>query len=487
MARCWGGDRTPARRSDLPVFGSRSPGQGRPCRADSGMSEPPDPGDLSPWVVADLSRCGEGNLRRDPGGSRRPRARRKAAGAGSAGRIHGRDICGDGHPREARGAHARSERLPCVCRGDSGRSLRQVRGALLDYDDDHVRGVGLRIWRAVVYQLFKGQQADQDYEALSYVVMDGHNYRDNSSNVNVESMEAFFDATDPALIKFVDDLITFQAAQEENKGESFAGYASLRFTGMTRGAPGPSTRAPDVCRRGRRPRRSGRLLRCCQVRRTHGTRHGQPMHSSLGSAEQRHSGRHRSQVRAIVRRASQSAGPLADRAVSTDRWGPVGSIQQRVHAPRRTGSRQPSRLTSIQRVAGSCPQPAWSTLENVLATLVITAAGSCHGADVPSKRVVISSDTPTTSSIGRRPGDCQADRGPSPADLRSGSSRRGHEASATKLGTASRRCKPIRRCRLRGSAPPPASQRRQLSQGSSDSRHRGSCECTCGATGSDRI
>jgi hypothetical protein len=68
--------------------------------------------------------------------------------------------------------------------------------------------------------------------------MDGHDYFDKSCNVNVDSVEVFFDARDPLLVAFVDALIAFEARQEFS-GRAFVGYASLRFTGATAALIGP--------------------------------------------------------------------------------------------------------------------------------------------------------------------------------------------------------------------------------------------------------
>jgi hypothetical protein len=63
--------------------------------------------------------------------------------------------------------------------------------------------------------------------------MDGHDYFDRSCNVNVDSIEVFFDATDPMLIAYVDALLAFEISQEVQLGRAFVGYISLRFTGAT--------------------------------------------------------------------------------------------------------------------------------------------------------------------------------------------------------------------------------------------------------------
>jgi hypothetical protein len=62
--------------------------------------------------------------------------------------------------------------------------------------------------------------------------MDRHDYHDKNCNVNVDSIEVFFDATDPNLITFVDQLIGYEIMQEKT-GKAFVGYTSLRFTRNT--------------------------------------------------------------------------------------------------------------------------------------------------------------------------------------------------------------------------------------------------------------
>jgi len=53
---------------------------------------------------------------------------------------------------------------------------------------------------------FVGQQSERDYKALSYAVMDQKDYLNISCEVNVESVEVFFDAVDDRLIAFIDQL-----------------------------------------------------------------------------------------------------------------------------------------------------------------------------------------------------------------------------------------------------------------------------------------
>ena len=65
--------------------------------------------------------------------------------------------------------------------------------------------------------------------------MDRHNYLDKSCEVNVDSIEVFFDPTDKEnkLIAFIDALIAYEISQEKY-GKAFVGYVTLRFTSNTR-------------------------------------------------------------------------------------------------------------------------------------------------------------------------------------------------------------------------------------------------------------
>ncbi len=115
-------------------------------------------------------------------------------------------------------------------RGDRfGEVMNDVRATLLDRPDPAERLAGMFVWHMIVYRVFMSQQANQNYSAISYAVMDGHDYRDRSCNFNVDSIEVFFDITDPMLIAFVDAILAFELAQEMSSGAAMAGYASLRF------------------------------------------------------------------------------------------------------------------------------------------------------------------------------------------------------------------------------------------------------------------
>jgi hypothetical protein len=110
-----------------------------------------------------------------------------------------------------------------------GQALNNLRNGLLGSNDPNQRAAGILVWRAIAAQVFKSQQSPHDYNAISYAIMDGHNYNDISCTVNVRSVEVFFDAADPNLIAFVDRLLQFEADQEFAAGKSVVGYISLRF------------------------------------------------------------------------------------------------------------------------------------------------------------------------------------------------------------------------------------------------------------------
>jgi hypothetical protein len=97
---------------------------------------------------------------------------------------------------------------------------------------------GLFVWQVIAYRLFVSQQGPIDYTAISYAVMDTHDYLDQSCNVNVDSVEVFFEAEDPMLIAYVDALIAFETRQEF-LGRACLGYASVRFTSQGRALLAP--------------------------------------------------------------------------------------------------------------------------------------------------------------------------------------------------------------------------------------------------------
>ena len=119
-----------------------------------------------------------------------------------------------------------------------GQVLDGVRGELLDFPDPVLRQAGIFAWQLIFFKAFTSKQKPIDYTAISYAIMDTHDYRNVSCDVNVDSVEVFFRADDPMLIAFVDALIAFEIRQEF-EGRAFVGYASLRFTGRTRALLGP--------------------------------------------------------------------------------------------------------------------------------------------------------------------------------------------------------------------------------------------------------
>jgi hypothetical protein len=125
----------------------------------------------------------------------------------------------------------------------AGSALNDLRGALLGSPDPAQRLAGLIVWRAIANEAFKSQQPDPNkpFAALSYAMMDSHDYTDLSCTVNVRSTEVFFSADDPNLIAFVDRLLKFESDQEFGfpEGKSVAGYVSLRFSERTAATIGP--------------------------------------------------------------------------------------------------------------------------------------------------------------------------------------------------------------------------------------------------------
>jgi hypothetical protein len=123
-----------------------------------------------------------------------------------------------------------------------GEVMNGVRSTLLDRSDPDERMAGLFVWQMIVFEVFKDQQKNQNISAISYAAMDGHDYRDRSCNFNVDSIEVFFDVTDPMLVAFVDAILAFEQAQEVMSGAAFVGYASLRFMAPTQALIGMQRR-----------------------------------------------------------------------------------------------------------------------------------------------------------------------------------------------------------------------------------------------------
>jgi hypothetical protein len=84
--------------------------------------------------------------------------------------------------------------------------------------------------RVLFLQVFESQQGKLDMVAISYAVMDAHDYLDRSCMGNAESIEIFFDARKPDVYcAFVDAVLAFEAAQQEHAFRFTAGYVSLRY------------------------------------------------------------------------------------------------------------------------------------------------------------------------------------------------------------------------------------------------------------------
>ena len=105
---------------------------------------------------------------------------------------------------------------------------------------DIPRPVAILTIRMIFLMIFESQQSKRDFVALSYAVMDTHDYKDRSCFGNAQSIEVFFDARRPDIYcAYVDQVLAFEAAQQENDGRFTAGYVSLRYV---RGSQGLSHR-----------------------------------------------------------------------------------------------------------------------------------------------------------------------------------------------------------------------------------------------------
>ena len=95
------------------------------------------------------------------------------------------------------------------------------------------RAAGVFVWQFICFGAFATQQDNNTYEAISYAVMDQHDYKDITCNINVDSVEVFFDSVDDRLIAYIDSLINYEK-QLEYDGRATVGYAAIRFTQPTR-------------------------------------------------------------------------------------------------------------------------------------------------------------------------------------------------------------------------------------------------------------
>lgn len=113
-----------------------------------------------------------------------------------------------------------------------GETMESIKNELLS--NEETRAAGMATWQMIAYEVFALQQEAHKFDAISYAVMDRKDYLNISCEVNVDSVEVFFDSTQVDLINFVDALILFEMNNEFN-GKAFAGYAALRFMGPSRG------------------------------------------------------------------------------------------------------------------------------------------------------------------------------------------------------------------------------------------------------------
>lgn len=101
--------------------------------------------------------------------------------------------------------------------------------------------LSIMILRAIFREVFTMQQSNRDFVALSYAVMDTHDYTDRSCFGDAESIEVFFDAKRPDLYcAFVDSILSFEAAQQEQENKFSVGYVSLRYVKGSNGLIAPS-------------------------------------------------------------------------------------------------------------------------------------------------------------------------------------------------------------------------------------------------------
>jgi hypothetical protein len=128
-----------------------------------------------------------------------------------------------------------------------GEQMERIKDLVLGDEDDLIprAAAGIFVWQLIAYYVFKSQQEPRQFDAISYAVMETHDYLGHSCNVNVDSVEVFFNAEDTRLVAFVDELIEFEK-QLECKSKVFLGYVSLRFVGKSRALLAPQ-RHPVTC------------------------------------------------------------------------------------------------------------------------------------------------------------------------------------------------------------------------------------------------
>jgi hypothetical protein len=103
------------------------------------------------------------------------------------------------------------------------------------------RCISLNVVRGFLLMGFEAQRGNRDFVALSYAVMDTHDYLDRSCFTNAHSIEVFFDADHPdKYCTFVDQVLAFEALQQETQGKVSIGYLSIRYVQGSYGLISPS-------------------------------------------------------------------------------------------------------------------------------------------------------------------------------------------------------------------------------------------------------
>lgn len=113
-----------------------------------------------------------------------------------------------------------------------GQILDSIREIILGPEDGHHTSVRILLWQHVMYILFKNQVKPGQGTEISYAMLDSYDYLDKGCFRPGDSIEVFFDANDPKVISYIDALLDFEKDQEE-RGFTFIGYISIRFTGKT--------------------------------------------------------------------------------------------------------------------------------------------------------------------------------------------------------------------------------------------------------------
>jgi hypothetical protein len=99
----------------------------------------------------------------------------------------------------------------------------------------------LQLIRAIFLMVFEMEEGPQDYVAISYSVMDTHDYFDVACRGNVKSIEVFFDADKPDVYcAYIDHILAFEVQQQFAHERVMGGYISLRFIQGSRAQMAPA-------------------------------------------------------------------------------------------------------------------------------------------------------------------------------------------------------------------------------------------------------